>query len=153
MSSDAEHLALANRFQAAIDHNLTDVETCAEVIAIAAYYKAMHVVEALFFRDPEINHCHLHRDRLKNLGKRRKYHSLYKRLKALWNASEVARYLVFRVDSGPSQSAVFSSFRDYIPPPDLRRDLLDRYLVPLERDSASLLGDVGDGLRRYGSDG
>ena len=34
MSSDAEHLALANRFQAAIDHNLTEIETCAEVIAI-----------------------------------------------------------------------------------------------------------------------
>jgi hypothetical protein len=50
MSTEAEHLALANRNQAALDHLLSDTARCSEWVAVVAFYKSLHVAEAVFLR-------------------------------------------------------------------------------------------------------
>ena len=48
MSTESEHIALANRDQATLEYLLLDPPKCSEWIAAVAFYKSLHVVEAIF---------------------------------------------------------------------------------------------------------
>jgi hypothetical protein len=63
MPTDAEHLAVAKRNQNLIDHLLPDIGRFGEWITVIAFYKALHVVEAVFFRDHPATHGRNHETR------------------------------------------------------------------------------------------
>jgi len=145
MSTEGDHVALANRFQSTLELMLVDIATCSELISVCAFYKSLHVIEAIFHRDPTIRHAKNHKERLQFVGKSRRYSTLYPSYNALWSASTVARYL-----QDHSKKSTYIQFSDFIPPDDLRPLLLDRYLFPFESIATQLLGDP-DSLKRYQS--
>ena len=60
MPSDSEHLALAARNQELIDHLLPDIRRFGDWITVVAFYRALHLVEAVFFRDHPDKHGRNH---------------------------------------------------------------------------------------------
>jgi hypothetical protein len=143
MPSEVAHVALANRLQGSLDSLLLDVKTHVEIIAVTAFYKSVHVVEAVFARDPAIRHTREHKARLRMIASTRRYSQLYKPFNALWSASLVARYLE---DQGSGRG--FTQFSEFLPPDAIRRELLDRYLLTFENLAVQLLSDR-DALHRY----
>jgi hypothetical protein len=147
MSLEAHHIALASRNQDVLEYLLQDVDRCTEWIATTAFYKALHVVEAVFANDPNVRHTYKHEVRLDTLKQYRKYQSIHKRFRVLWSASTVARYLV---DQGQQKPQGYTCFADYIKPDRIRLDLLDLYLLPFESEAVQLLSPAAKGaLVRY----
>jgi len=50
MATESVHIAVANRTQKTIVRLLKDLTDSSPWIAITAFYKALHVVEAVFFQ-------------------------------------------------------------------------------------------------------
>jgi hypothetical protein len=138
MSTDVDHIALANRFQASVDFMLGNVDQCAEWITVAAFYKALHLVEAAFYNDRNVRHTYNHADRLEVLKKNRRYSPLFTRYNALWSASTIARYL-----HDHSSGDHYCRFADFMPHDQIRPLLLDRYLPPFERMILPFLANSG----------
>ncbi len=150
MSSEAEHIAIANRNQAVLEYLLEDPAKCAEWVAVVAFYKALHVVEAIFSRDAKVGHIHNHHIRLEKLKRETQYKKLFSIYRVLWSAASVARYLEDSSSSSHSGSGrLYSRFEDYLPIADLRPMLLDRFLASFEREAANFLTPSCAGLVRY----
>src|SRR5271165_5621266 len=116
MSSEAEHIAIANRNQVVLEYLLNNPETCAEWVTVVAFYKALHVVEAIFSRDATVGHIHNHHARLETLRRDPRYRRLHSTYRVLWDASVVARYLEDRSGhSGAGSTRLYSRFEDYLP--------------------------------------
>jgi hypothetical protein len=109
MPSQQAHLELARRNQELIDHLLRDPERFPDWIVTAAFYRALHLIEAVFFMDPSIKHGGDHGSRFQHLKSNRKYAAIYKAYHPLWTASIVARYLEDK-ESGTQ----ISSFSKYL---------------------------------------
>jgi hypothetical protein len=150
MSSAAEHIALANRHQAVLAYLLKDLATCSEWAAVVAFYKSLHVVEAIFARNPGVGHVHTHHARLERIKREKQYQPFYPSFRALWSASIVARYLESpRPAPGAGTGKQFARFEDYLPVADLRPKLLDLYLVAFESMAVQMLPQTGPALNRY----
>lgn len=134
MPSEEAHLKLASRNQATIDHLLCDVPKFSEWITTIAFYKAVHLVEAVFSRDPNIRHTHDHKTRELQLKKTKKYAHLWKHYRPLWTASLIARYLE---DLG---GTAHSSFSDYLSPEKVQDEILNHRLKQVENSANTLLG-------------
>lgn len=147
MSAEPEHIALANRNQATLEYLLLDESRCSEWIATVAFYKSLHVVEAIFARESPPCHIHHHHVRLERLKARRAYSSFYQHYRAMWSAALVARYLAYQATPAHMQS--FACFEDYLPSADIRPKLLDNYLFRFEHLAVQLLGPSGTTLVRY----
>jgi hypothetical protein len=150
MSLEAEHIAQANRNQAVLEYLLLEPTMCAEWVAVVAFYKALHVVEAIFSRDPAICHTHIHGQRLEKLKHTKVYQSLYPSYRTLWSAATIARYLSgeIKTGSGPTNQA-YARFEDYLPVSDLRPRLLDSFLFDFERKASTFLSPNCGGLVTY----
>jgi hypothetical protein len=94
MATENDHLACANRTQQTIKHLLVQPDVHSPWIATAAFYKALHIVEAVFSNDKTIGHSSDHGDRENQLKRQRKYEHICKNYLPLARASTVARYLV-----------------------------------------------------------
>lgn len=92
MPKATEHLEMANRTQETIRHLLLDVNLHAPWIATTAFYKALHVVEAVFENDPSIRHTTDHDKRGQELKRQNKYKNIAIHYGALQRASQIARY-------------------------------------------------------------
>jgi hypothetical protein len=150
MSLEAEHIAQANRNQAVLEYLLLEPTTCAEWVVVVAFYKALHVVEAIFSRDPVIRHISAHHKRLEKLKVTNAYRSLYAPYRTLWNAASVARYLSGEVQTGSgSTNRDYARFEDYVPVSDLRPNLLDRFLFDFEMKASPFLAPNCGGLIPY----
>jgi len=132
MPSKEAHLQLAERNQHVLDYLLAEPQKCAEWIATVAFYKALHLVEALFAHHG-LGHSHNHEDRDHRLKADRRYHHIYKHYRPLWAASIVARYLC------DPQGRQFSRFHDYLTPQHLQSQLLDHRLQQVEKSVHKLL--------------
>src|SRR2546421_1473890 len=93
MPTEASHFLLAAHNQDLIDHLLKDIDQFADWVTTVAFYKAVHLVEAVFSRDPHIKHGRTHEHREQCLKSDRRYSNIYKNYRPLWAASTVARYL------------------------------------------------------------
>jgi hypothetical protein len=149
MSTEAEHLALANRNQAALDHLLSDTARCSEWVAVVAFYKSLHVAEAVFARETPPTHCHDHHIRLNKLKATKTYALLFPHYRAMWSTSMVARYLAQQAAGPLSPKGVFACFDDFLPANAIRPKLLDNYLYTFEHLAVQLLGPSGKTLVRY----
>ena len=109
MPSEEAHIRLAIRNQTALDYLATEVDKYAEWVATVAFYKALHVVEAVFARDKAIGHGRDHGPRHQYLKRNNRYQHIWKNYWNLWRASTVARYLE---DNGHTHG----SFAEYMTP-------------------------------------
>ena len=72
MASEADHLAAANLNQKTLAYLCQDVSIHGPWVAVVAFYKALHIVEAVFANDPDIRHCTDHGSRERALKKKPK---------------------------------------------------------------------------------
>jgi len=128
MAAEAEHIASANRIQLTIAHLLEKREQNSPWIATLAFYKALHIVEAVFANDKNIGHSSDHQSRERSLKKTRKYDHLAKHYLPLARASLVARYL-------PGHKV----FEDYMLPDVVVSQLLRHHLRQIERSAKRFL--------------
>lgn len=147
MSTEQEHLALANRNQGTLDYLLLDAAKCSEWIAVVAFYKSLHVAQAIFASEKPVVHTTSHIKTLDRLKRRRRYQLLYPHYRSLWTAALVARYLA--ADSQTGSPGVYACFEDYLPAGDIRTALLDACLCPFERLAVQLLGQSAATLIRH----
>ena len=93
MACESVHIQVANRNQGTINHLCEDRKEHSTWIVTVAFYKALHIVEAVFASDSSIRHTSDHATRFVKLRTTRKYEHIYRRYSKLSRASNVARYL------------------------------------------------------------
>jgi len=143
MASASDHIALANRNHDALCALLPNAAQHPEWIATIAFYKAVHVVEAVFALDSS-EHSYSHDDRIERL-KRPAFHDLFMHYRPLYAASVIARYLEDSVskklDPSVTLTKRYKSFTCYMPAESVVKRLLRHRLKPLEEGSVRFLND------------
>jgi hypothetical protein len=137
----SDHIALANRNQDALGFLLGEHTRFPEWITSIAFYKALHVVDAMLDNDGAPV-PHDHRSRARILKSDRRYSNVYKHYHALWNASSVARYLT---ELGGKD---YKAFADFLAADRVRADMVNHRLHQVEESALKLLGKAGAGLLR-----
>jgi hypothetical protein len=132
MPSKQAHLAAADHNQAAIDHLRLRIVDLPDWVVVAAFYKALHLVEAVFAHDG-INHAQDHGQRNEILKKTNRYKNLWRNYSPIWQASLVARYLEH---VGPGDSRTFPNYLDAKTVESL---VLNHYLRQIERTVQGLI--------------
>lgn len=133
MAKERDHIECANRTQKTIGHLLTsDKAANSPWIATAAFYKAVHIVEAAYSNDSAIGHTSDHERREQALKSARKYEHIYESYSILKRASTNARYL--------SECRVFD---DYMTPDVVVATLLRHHLHQVEKSAKRFLTPNG----------
>ena len=135
MPSQDAHLDLARRNQELIDHLLKDIARFPDWVTTVAFYRALHLVEAVFANDASIKHGGDHGSRQRHLKSCNKYSAIYKAYHPLWTASIVARYL-----EDKETGSQFSTFAKYLPADQVQSKILNHYLRKVESSVEQLLG-------------
>lgn len=133
MATVSDHIVLANRNHLALAYLLQRHEDFPEWVVCVGFYKALHVVDAMFIalgEDPPSNHGE-REDMLKE-GEQFKF--LYRHYRPLWNASSIARYLCDRSGNG------YKSFASYLSADDAR-DFVKSKLREIEDAALMELSD------------
>lgn len=132
MATELDHIRLASRNHHLLAH-LVQIGGYPDWAATVAFYKAVHVVEAVFAATLG-KHSTSHVDRQATL-KTAAFKSLWKDYSHLAAASRVARYLEAE-DAG-----AFSSFADFMDEDDVKR-LIRKRLFGVEQRSLAFLSDA-----------
>ncbi len=128
MPSNAAHMAAARENQRAIDYLSERLDTFPAWVTVVAFYKALHLVEALFALDgTEGGHTDDHRTRNAVLKSDKRYQHIWKSYRPLYQASLIARYL--RENDRAPDYEVFSRF---MPPEKVKSIVLGHYLRQVE---------------------
>ncbi|MEQ8787900.1 MAG: hypothetical protein RIC55_16460 [Pirellulaceae bacterium] len=130
MATEAEHIAHANRTQKTIAYLLKDTATHSPWIVAAAFYKALHVIEAAFFNNKQILHTSTHGGRESALKGAKAYSHIYSHYKPLQMTADNARYLTS-----------CDSFDDYLSPQNVESKVLRHYLKRIETSALVFLAD------------
>ena len=148
MAAAEDHVAHAARTQAAINCLLRDHEghPHSEWIATACFYKAVHLVEAVFDAVSS-HHSHKHDQRNDRLREDDRFLAIASPFKQLFDLAQAARYLTVS-HRGRRPTRTMSSFDSYLPPENIQGKVVDRLLVPIEQECTRLLGDKAVGLLR-----
>lgn len=91
MATEESHIAAANRNQGALEHLCLDIECFAPWVVTVAFYKALHIVDAVLSHDGI--RVYDHSSRLSALRRENKLKYIYKHFSPLYRISQVARYL------------------------------------------------------------
>lgn len=134
MPSDFNHIRIANKFQTTINFLLTQKEQHAEWITTIAFYKALHIIEAVFYNQKSIRHGHNHEDREQYLKRDNKFKNIFKHYRPLWAASTVARYL-----EDQSRKKDYGTFHDYLPIENIEPEILNHRLRQIEKTAKKFL--------------
>jgi hypothetical protein len=139
MPSKDAHLAAVAANQGTIEFLLADAERHLPWIATVAFYKALHIVEALFAADPRspVEHTDNHKVRGKILKTTSRYQKIWSMYRELHQASLIARYL-HESDDKPTVDV----FSKYMPRAKVEGLLLGHFLIQIEKSACSLLGDA-----------
>lgn len=115
------HLTMAERNQACLDLLLRQLADHPEWVTTVAFYKAVHLVEAMFANEQPPGHSVDHVDRLTVLRSERRFTNIYRFFKKLYEASLVARYL-------ETNAQEYQSFTDYLTPADVENLVIKHWL-------------------------
>jgi hypothetical protein len=132
MADKAVHLSASTRNQAMLGHLRPSIAENSDWISVVAFYKALHLIEALFNHDgvgPSANH----EIREGILKRTRRYQQIYTFYRPLWEASLAARYLCVGGYEYPA-------FKDYMTPDQVENVVIGHYLLQLEKSVMKLLG-------------
>ena len=132
MPTKEAHLAAAEHNQNAIDCFREKIDQFPGWIAVIAFYKAVHLVEAVFAAD---NHFHSrdHAARNDTLIRTARYRNLWKHYKPIWQASLAARYM--NVDGKE-----YPTFEKYMSPQKVEQKILNHDLRQIENSAQKLMG-------------
>lgn len=126
MPSENVHISIAVHNQSLIDHLLDIKEDYPDWLTTVAFYKAVHIVEAVFCHS-EIGHCYTHSERENILKSTNRYKQIYKYYRPLQTASLVARYL-----EPPQKGSDVRNFSEYLSPEQVVNQMLNRCLKEIE---------------------
>ena len=137
MPSKEAHIAAANENQEVIDYLLNRVDDFPGWVVTVAFYKAVHVVEAMFAHENAIGgHTDQHTIRNNTLKRTKQYQHIWKNYRLLWQASLIARYL--RENNNRPTYEVFSR---HIPPNRVKPLAIDHWLHQVEKAVGKRIGD------------
>ena len=111
MPNERAHIELANRNRAALEHLLTRKNDFPEWVATVSFYRAVHIVEAVFAVGGRHGGDHGERH---YILKNPKYHALWHNYRMLWALSTIARYMKEPDDAGGQAGREFTSFQKYL---------------------------------------
>ena len=132
MPSKAAHVQAAQENQRAIDHLSEKIDEFPQWVTTIAFYKALHIVEAILAAEGK--HCDDHAARNLLLKSTRRFQHIWKHYRPLFNDSLVARYL--REDGN---SPTYDVFSRYLSPSDVRTQVLGHRLRQIEQSARTLL--------------
>lgn len=132
MATESDHLACANRTHKTIVHLLDNAADNSPWIATTAFYKAIHIVEAVFSNDRTVQHTSNHGDREQALKRQRRYQNICDNFLPLYRASLNARYLLS-----------CTCFDTYLTPEDVIAILLKHHLHQVEQSAAKFIKNPG----------
>jgi len=132
MAKAADHIEIANRNHTTLQYLLNDSDTHLEWVVTVAFYKAVHIAEAVFHTCGG-GHSTSHENRLCSLKSR--FGGIFVPFKHLYNASRVARYLVDLDGKG------FRSFTDFMDKETVHT-LIRKKLHAVEQQSILHLDDT-----------
>lgn len=137
MPSKQAHLTAAKQNQVTLDYLLKNDDHLAWA-ATVAFYKAMHIIEAVFAGDAQslVAHTDDHKVRNRILKTTNRYRQLWRMYRPLWEASLIARYL--RSDD---HAPTYEIFSQYMNRDDVEQRVVGHYLAQIEKSAATLLGD------------
>ena len=115
-------------------HLVNDVDRFPEWVATISFYKAVHVIEAVFANTLN-KHSMSHDDRRQTL-KTLQFKKIFNPYDRLLNASRVARYL-----EDKSTESNYSEFTDYMTSETVKNKLVKKYLRFVEQESIKFLSD------------
>jgi len=131
MPNEMAHITAARRHQEAVDYLKARLDCFSDWVCTIAFYKALHIVEAVFATRGIHATNHEHRESI--LKRERQYAQLWRHYRPLWSASMVARYL-----QGDGAEA-YRCFGDYLAPEQLEQFILEHHVRQIERSAASFL--------------
>ena len=134
MPSIRAHIEQAEHNRRFLQKILEIVKEFADWVAVAAFYTALHYVEALFFRYKPQNQQHAtnHEMRERLLKQDQRFKQVWRHYWHLWQASVVARYL-------QSPKGNYRRFADYISPEKVKTTLIEYHLNRLIKSVEKLL--------------
>jgi len=136
MPNKEAHLAAALENQKVIDFLCNKIDDHPGWVVTVAFYKALHVVEAMFAEGPSMpGHTDDHKTRNAILKDKRFSH-IWKNYRPLWTASLIARYL-----RENTNSPTYDIFSSYMPPAIVKNLVLGHYLKQVEKSAGNLMGD------------
>lgn len=139
MPSKAAHLHAAKMNQRTIEFlwNSNNDEHLPWVVTVA-FYKALHVVEAVLALEPsgEQQHFDSHETRNRMLKRTRKFQKIYELYIQLYQQSQIARYLTNDVAS----SQPFD-FAKYLPRKKVEELVLNHWLRQIQNSASRLTND------------
>jgi hypothetical protein len=138
MPSKDAHLAAARENQRAIDYLSERLDQFPGWTATIAFYKALHVVEALFAVDGAAGSGHTDKHEIRNrvLKTTTRYQQIWKNYRELFQTSLIARYLRAN-ENGPE----YEIFSRYMPPEAVKKLVLGHWLLQVQKSAAHLAGE------------
>ena len=130
MPSEQAHIKVARANQTTLEYLLHNLADHSPWVVTVAFYKALHVAEAVFAGNPEIGHRAEHRTRNRTL--KVKYGGMWRHYRRLWSLSCLARYLA----DGERE---VQSFSDYMKPDEVKAVAVDLLLMGVQRAAAAYL--------------
>ncbi|MEQ1891016.1 MAG: hypothetical protein ABL998_00600 [Planctomycetota bacterium] len=143
MAKASDHIQLANRNQEALAFLLEADSRFPEWVTTVAFYKAVHVVEAVFVAN-DLDASTEHKDRLRKLKSDRRFGKIYEHFRPLFNASLIARYLI----DPEGRSKTYRTFSDYLPADKVSAEMVRHRLHQVEESAVKFLGADGPRLVR-----
>lgn len=132
MPTSAAHIKAAEANQQAIDYLLLGGDAYTPWIVTIAFYKALHMIEAVLAEQNPPCHSVDHTARNDLLKKTRKYHQLWIHYSPLYQASLVARYLSALGGSKPMDT--------YLTVEDCKNKILNHRLRQIALSANKLIG-------------
>ena len=139
MPAKDAHIVIANKHTQTIDYLLKDPLHSPWVVTVA-FYKALHIVEAIFHHDTRfrLDHTYHHEERNDSLRREPRYSKLWKHYKPLYDASRIARYLT--LGSGAN---VYCDFSTYIDASEVKSEFIDHHLFQILKFAKETIGVPG----------
>lgn len=130
MARESDHIRLANRNHDALLHLIGDSMRSPEWITTIAFYKAIHVVEAVF----AVHNWHsTSHDKREMALKANPYKGIWNNYSHLLSASKVARYLA------DSRGDGYSQFSDLFSAAQVKKKLVAKRLYGVEQNAMAFL--------------
>lgn len=141
MASASDHVTLANRNQEALTHLLATHRQFPEWITVIAFYKALHVIDAMLEED-EAPTPNDHKRRAEILRSNTRYDAVWDHYRPLCSAASVARYM------GEEKGKEFTRFADYLSADDVVAKIVRHRLHQVEAAALRLMPAAGARLVR-----
>jgi len=143
MSCELTHIRQAFHNQEALDHLLLSDKDLSDWVVVAAFYKAVHIVEAIFSnRSKGMHHSCSHTEREAKLKRDKDLAEIWRHYRPILNASLVARYLQGK-DTAPD---LYAKFSDYMTPDQVNSEILCNRLKRINELACRFLSDEGQSI-------